>query len=206
MKSGLHTDVHWTSRGGLMLIGLLFSPEAWWLLHKVQAANFSFGKSIFSLLFYRLKTLYRLNRFSCDVFVLNFIDGPSLSATTLLFLHSIVVENCCSNVENVNGNVIYTSKTSEPALQTFLGKSILKICIKFTGEHLCRSLTSTELCGFNKFAKQLYWNRTLAWMFSCKLPGYFQDTFLSEQIWTTMLLKAFVPSYHYVFPVIWINM
>ena len=30
---------------------------------------------------------------------------------------------------------------------------------------------------FNKDAKQLYWNRTLAWVFSCKFAVYFQNTF-----------------------------
>ena len=32
-------------------------------------------------------------------------------------------------------------------------------------------------CDFNKFAKQLYWNCTSAWVFSCKIPAYFQNTF-----------------------------
>ena len=32
-------------------------------------------------------------------------------------------------------------------------------------------------CDFNKVAKQLYWNRTSAWLFSCKLAAYFQNTF-----------------------------
>ena len=34
-------------------------------------------------------------------------------------------------------------------------------------------------CNFNKFAKQLYWNHTLAWVFSSKLAAYFQHTFLA---------------------------
>ena len=33
-------------------------------------------------------------------------------------------------------------------------------------------------CGFNKVALQLYWNHTLAWMFSCKFAAYFQNYFL----------------------------
>ena len=32
-------------------------------------------------------------------------------------------------------------------------------------------------CDFNNVAKQLYWNRTLAWVFSCKFAVYFQNTF-----------------------------
>ena len=30
---------------------------------------------------------------------------------------------------------------------------------------------------FNKVAKQLYWNQTSAWVFSCKFSGYLQNTF-----------------------------
>ena len=32
-------------------------------------------------------------------------------------------------------------------------------------------------CAFNKVSKQLYWNRTSAWVFSCKFSAYFQNTF-----------------------------
>ena len=32
-------------------------------------------------------------------------------------------------------------------------------------------------CDFNKVALRLYWNHTLAWVFSCKFAGYFQNTF-----------------------------
>ena len=37
--------------------------------------------------------------------------------------------------------------------------------------------TPTPKCNFNKVALQLYWNRTLAWVFSCKFPAYSQNTF-----------------------------
>ena len=42
--------------------------------------------------------------------------------------------------------------------------------------------TPTPKCGFNKVAVQLYWNRTRAWVFSCKYAGYFQNTFLYEHL------------------------
>ena len=32
-------------------------------------------------------------------------------------------------------------------------------------------------CGFNKVGKELYWNHTSAWVFSCKFAAYFQNTF-----------------------------
>ena len=31
-------------------------------------------------------------------------------------------------------------------------------------------------CDFNKVIKQLYWNHTSAWVFSCKFATYFQNT------------------------------
>ena len=49
-----------------------------------------------------------------------------------------------------------------------LGKDVLKICSKFTGE------------PHAKVAGQLYWNHTLSWVFSCKFAAYFQ-TILSEK-------------------------
>ena len=36
---------------------------------------------------------------------------------------------------------------------------------------------------FNKVAKQLYWNCTSAWVFSCKFAAYSQNTFSSEHLW-----------------------
>ena len=38
-------------------------------------------------------------------------------------------------------------------------------------------------CDFNKVAKQLNWNRILAWVFSCKFVTYFQKNFSKEQLW-----------------------
>ena len=37
-------------------------------------------------------------------------------------------------------------------------------------------------CDFNKVTRQLYWNHTLARLFSCKFAAYFQNTFLSEHL------------------------
>ena len=42
-----------------------------------------------------------------------------------------------------------------------------------------------EAATQSKFiAKQLYWNHTLTWVFSCKLAAYFQNTFSQEHLWT----------------------
>ena len=36
---------------------------------------------------------------------------------------------------------------------------------------------------YNKAALNLYWNNTSAWVLSCKLTAYFQNTCLKEQLW-----------------------
>ena len=38
-------------------------------------------------------------------------------------------------------------------------------------------------CDFDKVAKQLYWNHTSTWLFSCKNVAYFQNTFFIEHLW-----------------------
>ena len=61
--------------------------------------------------------------------------------------------------------------------EVFIRKSVLKICSKFIGGHPCRSVISIKLL------KQLYWNRTSTWVFSCKFAAYFQNTFSYEYLW-----------------------
>ena len=46
-------------------------------------------------------------------------------------------------------------------------------------------------CDLNKVAKQLYWNRTSAWVFSCKFAAYFQNTFLFEHLWRAASFQYF---------------
>ena len=36
---------------------------------------------------------------------------------------------------------------------------------------------------FSKIAKQLYLNHTSAWVFSCKIAAYLQNTFSLEHLW-----------------------
>ena len=55
------------------------------------------------------------------------------------------------------------SRSSQP--EVFLGKGVLKISSKFTGEHSCQSAIS------------LYWSHTLAEVFSGKYAAYFQNIF-----------------------------
>ena len=63
------------------------------------------------------------------------------------------------------------------APEVFMQKGILKIGSKFFRR------TSMAKCNFNKVAKQLYWNHTLAWVFSWKFAAYFQNIFSQEQLW-----------------------
>ena len=65
--------------------------------------------------------------------------------------------------------------------EVFLVKGVLKICCKFTGEDPCQSVISIKLQS--NFTKQLYWNHTSAWVFSCKFAAYFQNTFFKEHLW-----------------------
>ena len=53
--------------------------------------------------------------------------------------------------------------------EVFLRKGLLKICSKFTAEHPFQNVILIKL--------QIYWNRTSAWVFSCKFAADFQNTF-----------------------------
>ena len=72
----------------------------------------------------------------------------------LLLLFSAQIGPSSETLVFING-----SKPSEK----FLGKGILKICSKFTGEHPCRSAISIKLR-----------NRTFPWVFISKFTAYFQ--------------------------------
>ena len=63
-------------------------------------------------------------------------------------------------VGNINFTAVLIFRSSRP--EFFLGKCVLKICIKFTGDHntYCRSAIS---------------NLTSAWVFSCNFAAYFQN-------------------------------
>ena len=73
-------------------------------------------------------------------------------------------------VPNVSSKIFRSSRPD-----VFLRKGVLKICIKFTGEHPCRSANSIKLQS--NYPCQSDWNRTLAWVFFCKFAAYFQNTF-----------------------------
>ena len=62
-------------------------------------------------------------------------------------------------------------------------KGVLRNFAKFTGKHLCQGFLFNKVAGL--VAKQLYWNRTSAWVFRCKFAAYFEDTFSQEHLWMT---------------------
>ena len=64
-----------------------------------------------------------------------------------------------------NKNKKDKGRSSHPEL--FLGNGVQKIYSKFIGEHPCRSVIS----------KQLYWNHTSAWVFSCQFAVNFKYNF-----------------------------
>ena len=57
------------------------------------------------------------------------------------------------------------TRSSHP--EVFLEKDVLKICSKFTGELLCRSVIPIKLLS----------NHASAWVFSRKFAAFFQNTF-----------------------------
>ena len=54
----------------------------------------------------------------------------------------------------LHASISYKTRSSHP--EVFLGKGVLKICSKFTGEHPCRSVISVKLlCNFTETTLRL---------------------------------------------------
>ena len=64
--------------------------------------------------------------------------------------------------------------------------------IKRCSENIAQIYRRTQMskCDFNKVLKQLYWNHTSAWVFSCKFAAYFQNTFSLEHFWRAASVKT----------------
>ena len=92
----------------------------------------------------------------------------------------------------------------------FLGKVVLKICTKFTGEHSCRSVISIKLlCSFIeiklqhgctpvnllRILKQFYWNHTPAWV----LLHIFRTIFLKNTSGRLLLVFLLSEVSQYIF-------
>ena len=100
------------------------------------------------------------------------------------YLHGckhVYIQRRIINVEHLWWNFLEKSSKSSIIDDLRLGSEygsekescVLKICSKFTGKHPCHSVI---------VAKQLYWNHTSAWVFSCKFATYFQNTFFQEHL------------------------
>ena len=74
-------------------------------------------------------------------------------------------------------NRICSNGNSTP--EVFLGKDILKICSKFTGELPCRR-TPMPQCDFNKVALECCRNHTSVWVFSLNLLHIFRTPFYKQ--------------------------
>ena len=61
-------------------------------------------------------------------------------------------------------------------LEMSFGKGVLKKM------HQIYRRTAMPKCDFNKVTTQIYWNHTLAWVFSCKLAAFFQKNFYWEHL------------------------
>ena len=77
---------------------------------------------------------------------------------------------------------IYNLKLSKLLLQKQPLKGVLE---KRCSENMQQIYRRTPMpkCNFNKAAKQLYWYRTSAWVFSSKFPAYFLNIFSWEHFW-----------------------
>ena len=60
------------------------------------------------------------------------------------------------------------------AIQKQPSKGVLK---KRCSENMQQIYRRTHKCDFSNAAVELYWNCTLAWVFSCKFAAYFRNTF-----------------------------
>ena len=74
-------------------------------------------------------------------------------------------------------------------------RSVLKKICSESMQQIYRG-TPMPKCDFNKVALELYWNHTLAWMFSCKFAAFFQNTFSEEHLWVAASNRCNLLSFH----------
>ena len=78
----------------------------------------------------------------------------------------------------------------------------IDVLIKRCSENMQQISRRTPMprCDLNKVAKQLYWNRTLEWMFFCKFAAYFQSIFSKERLRSAASVFLYFNPYHTNFP------
>ena len=84
-------------------------------------------------------------------------------------------------------NCFYHYSTSYYCSNAVHKQPSIDVFIKKCPENMQRFYRRTPIrkYDFNKVARQLYWDHTSAWVFSCKLAANFQDNFLQEHLWET---------------------
>ena len=93
----------------------------------------------------------------CNIFHLHDSLQIDISSTPLtksyfllVFFYIVLKKNTPFQNSLIYKHIRYCISRSSPP-EVFLGKGVLKICRKFTGEHPCRSVTSIKLfCNFIK--------------------------------------------------------
>ena len=154
-------------------LGTFFrNPFRWWMLipsprSRYKTKLFSFSETG-TCRYYFLATLRKLQSI-VDVFqrifrktlpfyvYCNIKKWPSIVWPFFNILHDAVKKRFCSKHWKATPSFCFTVIVwaTEAAIQRCsLGKGVLKMCSKFTGEHLRRSVISIKL------HKQLYWNHT----------------------------------------------
>ena len=108
----------------------------------------------------RIREIRQIERFSAiGIMLVHYL--------VYLFLFSIVLTEKCKSIKAIKDDLYHkvigtkcsgNFRSIPPVV--FLGKGVLKICSKFTGEHPCRSAISV-----------------------CKFAAYFQNTFSQEHLW-----------------------
>ena len=139
--------------------------------------------------------LFSINTLKCLLMFIYITCTQLIRTMWLIICESVLVnkaiktyqlrkEICNSHVNDLRQSYVKTLRSSPP--EVFLGKDVLKTCCKFTGEHPCQNMVSIKLLCV---VKQLYWDHTLVWMFSCKFTACFQNNFLREHFGRARIWK-----------------
>ena len=68
--------------------------------------------------------------------------------------------------------------------EVFYKKSVLRAFTKFTGKHLCQSLSFNKVAGLSSAT---FLKKRLAQVFSCEFYEIFKNNFFTEHFWTASI-------------------
>ena len=77
------------------------------------------------------------------------------------------------------------------SMQKQLSRGVLRRRCAENMQQIYRRISMSK-CGFNKVAKQFYWNHALAWVFSGKFAAYFQKSFFLQNTSGRLILSMAV--------------